>query len=87
MKFGYVEIHASGFPLLTSVPFDSRAEGAAAANKAYLRAVNTGCAAGIRFGQMDGEGRVRGRLVMTKSWRKYPGGPFVGRSSTKKEAR
>jgi hypothetical protein len=74
--YRYVEVHGSGFPLVTSDPYETRAEGAVEANRAYRRAVNTGCAAGIRFGLSDEEGRVKGRLVMTKSHRKYPDGPF-----------
>lgn len=74
--YGYAEVHESGFPLNTSDAFESCSTAAAEANKAYCRAVNTGCAGGIRFGIMDRDGRVRGRLVMTKAWRKYPGGPF-----------
>lgn len=78
-QWGYVEIHTSGFPLRTSSPYDDRAEAAEAANRAYRAAVNTGSAGGIRFGVMSPDGTVKGKLVMTKSWRKYPypGGPFV----------
>lgn len=71
-----MKVHGSGFPLGASDPFDDRQEAVSAANKAYLGAVNTGCAAGIRFGVMDEKGRVKGRLVMTRNWRKHPAGPF-----------
>lgn len=76
MKFCYVEVSGTGFPLKTSDPFEDRATAVTEANRAYRRAVNTSCADGIRFGTMDAEGHVKGKLVMTKSWRKYPGGPF-----------
>jgi hypothetical protein len=69
-------VHGSGFPLKTSERYHDRNEARNAANKAYLRAVNTGCAHGIRFGTMDDQGRVTGKLAMTKSWRKHPRGPF-----------
>lgn len=76
MTWGYVEIHGSGFPLMRSDPFNDRKEAVAAANEAYLRAVKTGRAAGIRFGTMDAEGHVKGKPFMTKSHSKYPDGPF-----------
>lgn len=75
-RYGFVEVNGAGFPLKTSDPLDDRAMAVQTANKAYQRAVNTGCAHGVRFGRMDGEGRVKGRLVVTKSWRKHPNGPF-----------
>ena len=76
-RYGFVEVHGSGFPLKTSEPFDARTDAVKEANRAYCRAVNTGGAAGVRFGTMDEESRVKGRLVMTKSARKYPKGPFA----------
>jgi hypothetical protein len=76
-QYGFVEVHGSGFPLKTSEHFDDKAEAVIGANRAYCRAVNTGSAAGVRFGMMDETGHVKGRLVMTKSRRKYPNGPFV----------
>ena len=76
-RYGFVEVHGSGFPLKASDPFDDRAIAVAEANRAYHRAVNAGGAAGVRFGTMDEEGRIKGRLVMTKSWRKHTSGPFV----------
>jgi hypothetical protein len=76
-RYGYVEVHGSGFPLKTSDPFTDRGEAVSAVNGAYHKAVNTGCAAGIRFGVMDDKLRVKGRLVITRSWRKYGvRGPF-----------
>lgn len=76
-RYGYVEVHGSGFPLKWSEPFDDRQTAVDEANKAYNRAVNTGCAHGIRFGTMDDKRHVKGKLVMTRSWRKYPKGPFA----------
>jgi hypothetical protein len=75
-KYGFIEVPGSGFPLSTSKPFDDRAAAVEEANAAYRRAVNTGRADGIRFGTLDDNGSVKGRLVMTKSWRKHPNGPF-----------
>lgn len=75
-KYGFVEVHGSGFPLKTSEFFEDQASAASEANRAYFRAANTGCASGVRFGVMDDEGHVKGKLVMTRSAIKYPGGPF-----------
>ena len=76
-KYGYVEVHGSGFPLSYSEPFEDRKEAVEAANRAYSRAVNTGRAHGIRFGSMNEKKQVKGKLVMTKAWRKYPNGAFA----------
>lgn len=76
-KYGYIEVHGSGFPLSTLGPYDDRAQAVDEANRAYQRAVNTGSAHGIRFGVMDEKKSVKGRLVMVKSWKKYPNGPFT----------
>ena len=74
--WGYVEVHSSGFPLRTSSSYENREEAVSDANRAYRTAVNTGNAAGIRFGVIYDKGNVKGKLVMTKSWRKHPAGPF-----------
>lgn len=75
-KYGYVQVHGSGFPLQTVVVGDRR-QAAEEANRAYRRACNTGCAYGVRFGVVSEGARIKGKLVMCKSWRKYVNkGPF-----------
>jgi hypothetical protein len=74
--YGYVEVHGSGMVIKTSPGFSDRAEAVEEANRAFRRAVNTHCADGVRFGVMNDHSNVKGRLFMTKSWRKYPAGPF-----------
>lgn len=75
-SYGYVEVHGSGMVIKTSQAFSDRAEAVAEANRSYNRAVNTRCADGVRFGIMDGHSNVKGRLFMTKNWKRHPGGPF-----------
>ncbi len=74
--YGFVEVHGSGFPLKCSKPFEDRGEAVAEANRAYRKAVNTGCAEGVRFGVVQPGGNIKGRLVLTKSWRRHLNGPF-----------
>jgi hypothetical protein len=70
-EYGYVEVHGSGFPLRTVRVGADRAEAVKAANDTYWAAVRTERAHGVRFGIINEQEQVRGKLVMTKSWSRY----------------